>query len=114
MKRMATRLAFFVTGTIICAILFPAMMSGAIAAEKTGEALYKEYCAVCHPDGMNIINPKKTLHKKDLEANNVKTEDAIVKLIRNPGPGMTKFDTNTISERDAREIAQYIIKTFNK
>jgi cytochrome c6 len=114
MKQIGMRLAIFVMGTIICTVLFPAMMPRAVAAEKSGETLYKEYCAVCHPNGMNIINPKKTLSKKDLDANKVQTEDAIVKLIRNPGPGMTKFDANTISERDAREIAKYILKTFNK
>lgn len=78
-----------------------------------GEAKFKALCAVCHPDGSNIMNPKKTLHKQDREANNVKTADDIVAKMRNPGPGMTKFDEKTVSNKDAHAIAEYILKTFN-
>jgi cytochrome c6 len=76
--------------------------------------LFKEHCALCHPDGGNIVNPKKTLHKKDREANNIKSKDDIVNLMRKPGPGMTTFDVKSIPDKDAKEIAEYIIKTFGK
>ncbi len=79
---------------------------------KSGEALFKEHCSMCHPDGGNIINPKKTLHKKDRDANNIKKAEDIVKKMRNPGPGMTKFDKKTVTDKDAKEIAGYILKTF--
>lgn len=79
---------------------------------KSGEALFKQHCAVCHPDGSNIMNPKKTLHKKDRDANNVRTESDIVKIMRNPGPGMTKFDGKMISDAEAKEIASYVMKVF--
>lgn len=82
------------------------------AAKNPGEAKFKEHCAVCHPDGGNIINAKKTLHKKDLMANNIKSAADIVKIVRNPGPGMTAMDAKVLSEKDAGEIAQYILKTF--
>ena len=82
------------------------------ATTNRGEAKFKEHCALCHPDGSNIINPKKTLHKKDRDANNIKREADIVKLVRKPGPGMTTFDTKTLSDKDAGEIAKYIFKTF--
>jgi len=77
-----------------------------------GEALFKEHCAVCHPDGGNIINGKFTLHKKDLEAHGIMKASQIVGKMRNPGPGMTKFDEKTISGKDATKIANYILKTF--
>jgi cytochrome c6 len=80
----------------------------------SGEELFAANCKVCHPDGGNIINPAKTLHLKDRMANNVKTEADIVKRMRDPGPGMTKFDVKTISDKDAQAIAAYILKTFNK
>jgi len=83
-------------------------------AAKSGEVLFKEHCDVCHQDGGNIVNPKKTLHKKDLQANNIKTEADIIKLMRNPGPGMPKFDEKTLSDHDAKAIAKYMLKTFNK
>lgn len=81
-------------------------------SKDTGEAEFKEHCALCHPDGGNIINPKKTLHKKDREANNIMTEADIVKTMRKPGPGMTAFDEKTISDQEAKEIAKYIQMTF--
>ena len=36
---------------------------------KTGEELFREHCALCHPDGNNIIYPSKSLRKADLETN---------------------------------------------
>jgi len=78
-----------------------------------GEELFKQHCFPCHPDGGNVINPQKTLHKKDREANGVKTASDIVSKMRNPGPGMTKFDEQTIPDADAKEIAEYGLKTFN-
>jgi cytochrome c6 len=82
------------------------------AATDPGEAKFKEHCSVCHPDGANIINAKKTLHKKDLTANNIKSEGDILKIVRKPGPGMTTFDAKTLSDKDAGDIAKYILKTF--
>ena len=78
-----------------------------------GAGLFKQHCFTCHPDGGNVINPQKTLHKKDREANGVKTIEDIVGKMRNPGPGMTKFDEQTIPDADAREIAEYVLRTFN-
>ena len=104
-----------VLGTAILAATFCFATTAGMteAAEKDrGEALFKQHCLSCHPDGGNIINPKKTLKKKDMEAAKVKSVDDIVKLMRNPGPGMIKFDEKTISEKDAKAIAEYILKTF--
>jgi len=76
---------------------------------------------VCHPKGGNIFKPQKTLFKKDREANNIKSAKDIVRKMRNPGivathpdewSGMKLFDEKTISDKDALEIADYIIKTF--
>jgi cytochrome c6 len=83
------------------------------AANGKGEELFKTNCSPCHPDGGNIINPQKTLHKKDREANNIRKPADIISKMRNPGPGMTKFDKETISDKDAKTIADYILKTFN-
>ncbi len=82
------------------------------AAKGKGEALFKTNCSPCHTGGGNIVNPKKTLHKKDREANNIRKPADIIAKMRNPGPGMTKFDKNTISDEDAKAIAEYILKTF--
>jgi cytochrome c6 len=85
---------------------------GVAAAQPTGEALFKQHCAVCHVDGGNLITPQKTLHQKDREKNNIKSAEAIVKIMRNPGPGMTQFNEKTIPAKDAKAIAEYILTTF--
>jgi mono/diheme cytochrome c family protein len=78
----------------------------------TGEELFNRNCAVCHPGGGNILNKEKNLHKEDRDEFGIKTPEDIVKLMRDPGPGMRKFDEYTISDEDAEKIANYILKTF--
>ena len=87
-----------------------AFASSALAA--SGEALFKQHCAICHPDGGNTVNPQRTLHKKDLDQQGIKNWEGIVKNMRNPGPGMTAFDAKTIPDQDAKAIAEYVLKTF--
>ncbi len=111
---MAMKKLFFVAILAVSITSMAAFAFGAKASESKGEKLFMANCKVCHPDGGNIVNPKKTLHKADREANGVKTAEDIIKRMRNPGPGMTKFDEKTIPDKEAHEIASYILKTFNK
>jgi cytochrome c6 len=109
MKRIAVAVA---AGIIVCVGGIVLSSGNAAGADNSGEALFKRNCAVCHVDGGNIVNPQKTLHKKDRDANNIKTASDIIKLMRNPGPGMTTFDKKTIPDKEANKIADYILKTF--
>ena len=102
----------FITAAVAAALCMPAAYGHAAGKEASGEALFKQNCSPCHPNGGNIVNPKKTLHKKDRNANGVKTAKDIIHLMRNPGPGMTKFDKKTIPDKDAKKIADYVLKTF--
>jgi len=77
-----------------------------------GKKEFENHCAVCHKGGGNLINPAKTLAKKDRLANGVKNANDIIKLMRKPGPGMTAFDSKAIPDKEARAIADYILKTF--
>lgn len=81
---------------------------GKINAKKE----FEEHCAVCHPNGGNTINAKKTLGKKDRDANGIKNAKDIIAKMRNPGMGMTKFDEKAVSNKEAKAIADYILKTF--
>ncbi len=84
----------------------------AATAFAGGAEIFKAKCAACHPDGGNIMKKEKTLHKKDLEANKLKTAKDLVKYMRAPGPGMTKFDEKALPEKDSQAVAEYILKTF--
>ncbi len=89
-----------------------AAVYGAEKKEPRGAKLFEQHCSACHPKGGNIINPAFTLKKKDRDAHGVKTAKDIVGKMRKPGPGMTTFDTKALPDKDAKEIAEYIIKTF--
>ena len=99
---------------IVFAAVGTTVLNNAQAADKTGEQLFIEHCALCHPDGGNIINPKKSLQKKDREMNNIRTPEDIVKTMRKPGPGMTTFDVKILNDKEAGRIADFILKKFNK
>jgi cytochrome c6 len=103
--------------TIAAVLAVSLFASAGYSDTKKGEKIsgkneFEEHCAVCHPNGGNTINKMKPLHKKELKANGVKSAKDIIVKIRNPGPGMTKFDEKTISNAEAKAIAEYIQKTF--
>jgi cytochrome c6 len=84
----------------------------AVPAFAAGADIFKAKCAACHPDGGNIMKKDKTLRKKDLEANKLKTVKDLVTYMRAPGPGMTRFDAKGLPDKEAKEVAEYILKTF--
>jgi cytochrome c6 len=73
---------------------------------------FEEHCAMCHPNGGNTINTHKPLNRKSLKANGVNSAKDIISKMRNPGPGMNSFDEKAISDKGAKAIADYILKTF--
>jgi cytochrome c6 len=106
---------FVVALTMMGAVVLPALSahcSDTVLAK--GKAAFLQNCIACHADGGNEVNPEKTFSKADLLRNNVHTPADIVKIMRNPGPGMLKFDAATLSDEDAHAIAEYILATFNK
>lgn len=96
-------------GIILAALVLSTALltSAASAATSGGEAIFKGKCASCHPDGGNIINPKETLK-------GLKDPKMIIGKIRKGGGGMPAFDAKSISDADAKQVANYIIKTFKK
>lgn len=82
------------------------------ASENDGRSLFQKHCAVCHPGGGNIINPQKTLDGQSLSASGIETVGDIVANMRQPGPGMTRFDENLLSDREAARIAEYILQKY--
>ena len=92
---------------IIAALTGTITAGSALAAQKSGEALFKEKCATCHPNGGNIMNQKKQLK-------GIKVPKTIVAKIRTGGGGMPVFDRKSVSDADAKAIAGYVVKTFKK
>jgi cytochrome c6 len=83
------------------------MSAAALAAVNSGEAIFKAKCASCHPDGGNIMKPKESIK-------GIKSSKKIITQVRKGGGGMPAFDAKTISDADAKLLADYIMKTFKK
>jgi cytochrome c6 len=79
----------------------------AFATEGSGKTLFKDKCASCHPDGGNILEPKENLFGLENSAK-------IVKKIRKGGGGMPAYDKQSITDSDAKLLADYIMETFKK
>jgi cytochrome c6 len=96
-------------------ITFASLLVAGVASVSlaaTGQELFDKHCASCHKDGGNIVKPEHTLHKKNLAKEGIKDWKGIVKVMRKPEAGMPTFDKNTIPDKDARAIAEYVLKTF--
>lgn len=92
--------------------LFTAGATGLYAGQVRGEAEFREHCSECHFAGGNIVKATKTLSERDRVRNGVVSANDILKIMRAPGEGMTRFDEKTVPEEEARKIADYIIATF--
>ena len=79
---------------------------------QSGEALFKQYCSNCHPDGGNVSDPRRSLYGSALRRNHITKPEDIVKIMRNPLSRMIRFDVSTLSDKDALAIAEYILATF--
>ena len=98
---------------VLCIVLLCAVIqAGAATKVSQGEQAFVKNCAVCHANGGNIVNTAKPINKKALEAGGIKKPADIVRQMRNPGPGMTRFDEKAIPDKEARTIAEYILKMF--
>jgi len=79
---------------------------------RDGAALFKQYCSPCHPEGGNVSDPARTLHGSVLKSKHITSPEDIVRIMRNPLSRMIRFDVATVSDEDARAIAEYVLKAF--
>lgn len=79
---------------------------------QTAEALFKKFCFNCHPNGGNVSDPDRSLHGSAMRKKHITKAEDIVRIMRNPKSRMIRFDVETISDRDARAIAEYVLNTF--
>lgn len=78
----------------------------------SGEELFKRYCASCHPNGGNVSDPARTLFPSALKRNHITSVEDVVRIMRHPISRMIRFDESTLSDRDARAIAEYVLTAF--
>lgn len=77
-----------------------------------GEELFRQYCAPCHPDGGNVSDPERSLRGSALRSHHITKPHDIVHIMRAPISRMISFDEATLSDKDARAIADYVLYAF--
>lgn len=110
MKRSGARWALVALAAV--SLTAQAGCGGKGASARSGEELFMIHCSGCHPDGGNVKYPQKSLDRMTLAANGITVPQQIVHLMRHPGRGMKEFDRGTISDADARKVAEYVLATF--
>ncbi len=90
----------------------PVVTAAGAVRSQDGEALFRQFCASCHPDGGNVSDPRRSLRGTVLRSNHITTADDIVRIMRNPISRMIRFDAATLPDRDAVAIAEYVLTTF--
>ena len=80
-----------------------------INADENGKSLFKNNCSVCHLGGNNIIIPEKNLKHETLEANGMKSKNAITYQIINGKNGMPAFG-GRLKEEEIEKITLYVLE----
>jgi mono/diheme cytochrome c family protein len=71
---------------------------------SAGAEVFNTHCRVCHYNGGNMINPNKPI-KGSLK---LKDFETFLGFIRNATSPMPSFPQGTITDREARELYEYI------
>mgnify|MGYP006273779081 CR=1 FL=1 len=80
---------------------------------ENGEKIFTANCSACHAGGNNVIMPEKTLKKDVLEANGMKSVDAITYQVTNGKNAMPAFG-GRLSDSDIEDVANYVLSQSDK
>jgi cytochrome c6 len=80
---------------------------------ENGEKIFTANCSACHAGGNNVIMPEKTLKKDALEANGMKSVDAITYQVTNGKNAMPAFG-GRLGDNDIEDVANYVLSQTEK
>jgi uncharacterized membrane protein len=80
------------------------------SSSQAGEQSYRKNCSACHPNGGNTIDPDLPVKGSP----KLTDFDSFLSWIRNPNPGMPPYPESRISEKESRELYEYVAKEFKK
>jgi cytochrome c6 len=93
---------------------FLVLSQNSFAADiENGEKIFTANCSACHAGGNNVIMPEKTLKKDVLEANGMKSVDAITYQVTNGKNAMPAFG-GRLSDSDIEDVANYVLSQSDK
>lgn len=96
----------FMVGILMGALLLPAVYAAETAKASSGETLFKENCALCHPNGGNTIKPQEPLKT----AAKLKNFKGFLSWVRKPEQPMPAFPPAKISDAQAKDLYHYILE----
>jgi uncharacterized membrane protein len=73
-----------------------------------GEKIFAANCHICHTDGGNKFSPGQPLRNSD----GLQDFSTFSSLIRHPEEPMPAFTVSRISDKDARELYDYVVNEF--
>jgi mono/diheme cytochrome c family protein len=91
---------------VFISLCFFAIVTEDSSGGDSSEALFQENCASCHAKGGNIIKPDQPLKGSP----GMKRFEVFLPWIRNPKPPMPPFPPSTISDQQAKELYDYILR----
>jgi len=98
----------------LLAFTFLVLSQNSFAADiENGEKIFTANCSACHAGGNNVIMPEKTLKKDVLEANGMKSVDAITYQVTNGKNAMPAFG-GRLSDSDIEDVANYVLSQSDK
>jgi uncharacterized membrane protein len=77
---------------------------------KAGEQIFLASCSGCHPHGGNVIKPTVPV----INAPKMRDLKTFVAYLRHPIAPMPAFNASQISDQQAEELYQYIVKVLEK
>jgi len=70
--------------------------------------IFDQYCASCHSNGGNIMNPEKTLSQEHLTKNGIDNVGSISALVTTGKAPMPAFGKQ-LSDEEVAEVANYVL-----
>lgn len=90
-------------------LVYGEQIRGSSKKYQSGEKIFAANCCICHAHGGNKISPDHPLRNSD----DLQSLDAFLSLIRHPGKPMPAFTVSRISDKEAKELYDYIVNEVN-
>ncbi|MDQ1277699.1 MAG: hypothetical protein QG555_740 [Thermodesulfobacteriota bacterium] len=85
-------------------------LAGAAKTYERGAQVFAANCLICHVDGGNKLKPDKPLRGSP----DLKDLKAFIAVIRHPEAPMPFYPESQISDKDAKELYDYIVNVINR
>ncbi|MEM1280354.1 MAG: c-type cytochrome, partial [Cyanobacteria bacterium P01_H01_bin.152] len=94
-----------IVSSVFCTILVQPAMAADLGV---GPQIFNANCAACHANGLNAVNPTKTLRKSDLDKYAMASLEAIQTQVMNGKNAMPAF-RGRLKPNEIESVAAYVL-----